>query len=304
MTNSVAGLHPEPDLFDGAHSVLRRIGGNFASRPATAALADSVHLEREGYVVVRGVFTPRQVSALKRDINRVFREFPPDQRAEGRRSPVDDECYRYEMLNRSAASQRAIADPTILATIEPLLGEDCHVIANTAWRNAAQRDDQHGGQAWHIDAGPHIPLAEGVQWPRSMPHPVFAIGAHIYLQDCGIEDGPTGVLPRSHLSGRMPPMDRLMDDKLKFRGRGVVPLLARAGDVGMFVSDVWHRRLPTQLGDRGRFFLQVHYARRDIAQRLRTTDAAHQLSAQAVRRARSARQKTLIGLHRPGYYDG
>jgi ectoine hydroxylase-related dioxygenase (phytanoyl-CoA dioxygenase family) len=284
--------------------VLQRIGGNFASKPATVAPADSAHLEREGYVVLRAVFSAREVAALTRDIRRVFREYPRDRRAGGGRAPMDDECFRYEMLNRSAACQRAIAHPAILATIEPLLGEDCHVIANTAWRNTAQHDDKHGGQAWHIDAGPHIPLAEGTRWPRSLPHPVFVIGTHIYLQDCSIEDGPTGVIPRSHLSGRMPPVERLMDDRLKFRGRGVVPLLARTGDVGMFVSDVWHRRMPTQSGDRGRFFLQVHYGRRDIAQRLRTTDVASQLSADALRRARSARQKTLIGLHSPGYYDG
>ncbi len=79
--------------------------------------------------------------------------------------------------------------------IEPLLGEDCHIIANTAWRNPAGQPGSHGGQNWHIDAGPHIPLPEGVRWPADVPHPVFAIGVHIYLKDCAIEDGPPASCP-------------------------------------------------------------------------------------------------------------
>jgi hypothetical protein len=62
--------------------------------------------------------------------------------------------------------------------------------------------------------------------------------------------------------------------------------------------------MPTQAGDRGRFFLQVHYGRRDIAQRLRTTAAVNHISADAVKKTHSKRLKTLLGLHPPGYYDG
>ena len=57
------------------------------------------------------------------------------------------------------------------------------------------------GGAWHIDAGPHVPLPNNAEWPADIPHPIFAIGAHIFLKDCNIEDGPTAVIPYSHLSG-------------------------------------------------------------------------------------------------------
>ena len=83
-----------------------------------------------------------------------------------------------------------------------------------------------------------------------------------------------------------------------------MPLPASAGDVLLFVSDVWHRRLPTGDGDSGRFFLQVHYGRRDIAQRLRPTSEANSLSPDAIGRIRSRRGRTLVGLHRPFFYDG
>ena len=212
--------------------------------------------------------------------------------------------FRYAMLNRSPAAQRAVANPKLLAVIEPLLGEDCHIIANTAWRNPAGHPGSHGGQNWHIDAGPHVPLPEGTRWPKEIPHPVFAIGVHIYLQDCALEDGPTGVIPGSHLSGRPPPPRRLLDDDLDYEGQGVVPLITRAGDAGLFVSDVWHRRMPTRDGDHGRFFLQAHYGRRDIAQRLLPTAVANPLSPEAIARAATERERRVIGLHPEFFYDG
>jgi hypothetical protein len=52
------------------------------------------------------------------------------------------------------------------------------------------------------------------------------------------------------------------------------------------------------------FFLQCHYGRRDIAQRLRTTDQANQVSAAAASRAATPRERSLIGLHEPFFYDG
>ena len=151
-----------------------------------------------------------------------------------------------------------------------------------------------------------MPLPEGVTWPAEIPHPVFALGVHIYLQDCAIEDGSTGVIPGSHLSGRPPPKGRHLDDELEYGGRGVMPLIVRVGDAGLFVSDIWHRRMPTRDGDHGRFFLQVHYGRRDIAQRLLTTADVNQLSAEAIARAEagSERERRVVGLHPAFFYDG
>ncbi len=266
------------------------------------ASAESHQLEREGYTIIRGLLSADEVAELHAEIGEIFERDPPDER--GNRPAEDAAMFRYAMLNRSAAAQRALAHPGLLAVIEPLLGEDCHVIANTAWRNPAGHPGSHGGQNWHIDAGPHVPLPDGVRWPADIPHPVFAIGVHIYLMDCALEDGPTGVLPGSHVSGRPPPQGRHLDDSLDYEGRCVEPLITRAGDAGLFVSDVWHRRMPTADGDHGRFFLQVHYGRRDIAQRIVTTAQANQLSPEAVGRATTERQRRVIGLHPPFFYDG
>ena len=60
----------------------------------------------------------------------------------------------------------------------------------------------------------------------------------------------------------------------------------------------------TASADRGRLFLQVHYGRRDIAQRLRTTEQVNQLSDRAIARAKSEPARRLIGLHDRFFYDG
>ncbi len=283
--------------------MLKRTGGYLLPHDG-AAPASSRKLQEEGYAQLPGVFPPEQVAAMVEAFDAVYRDHPRDNRSEHARSPEEDEDFRYEMFNRSALAQQAIAHPQILAAIEPVLGQDCHVIANTCWRNPPRERNEHGGGRWHIDAGPHVPRNPEVPWDDRIPYPVFAIGAHIYLRDCPLESGPTGVIPGSHKSGTPPPPGQRDDVNLTWNGRGVVPLIADAGDVCLFVSDVWHRRLPSLPGSRGRYFLQVHYGRRDIAQRVRTTLAVNHLSDEARQRANSERERQLLGLHEPRFYDG
>ncbi len=282
--------------------MLRRVSGYLLPRSSPASAATE-QLQRDGYTTLRGVLDARALAALRREIEDVYAHFPADGRSRLRETD-EDQDFRYEMFNRSALAQKAIATDAILATIEPLLGEDCHVIANTCWRNPPRASNAHGGGFWHIDSGPHIPRDPQIPWDERIPYPVFAIGAHIYLDDCPLACGPTGVLAGSHKSGTPPPKDRLADVSLQYGGRGVVPLMATAGDACLFVSDVWHRRLPAQAGDTGRFFLQVHYGRRDIAQRIRPTAQVNHVSAEAQARATSPRERTLLGLHPNFFYDG
>ncbi len=259
-------------------------------------------LQREGFTLLPQVFSPAEVCALADEISTVFDEVEPDVRST-RVADGHFEPFRYEMLNRSALAQQAIGHPTILSVVEPLLAEDCHVIANTAWRQPPD-DERHSGRFWHLDAGPHIPRPEGVPWDERIPYPIFAVACHIFLMDCPLACGPTGVIPKSHTSGQAPPRDRAVDETLTWNGVGPVPIIAKSGDVSLFVSDAWHRRLPSLDGDPGRFFLQVHYGRRDLAQRIRTTDRANHLADAAIARSVTPREQTLIGLHKPGFYDG
>jgi ectoine hydroxylase-related dioxygenase (phytanoyl-CoA dioxygenase family) len=276
--------------------MIRRLGKNLGVLdPDAVPVPDaSRSLERDGYAHLHGVFTSDEVARMQAEIDAAFTQYAPE------RSRTDKDEFRYEMLNRSGACQAAIAHPTVLGAVEPLLGDDCHVIANTAWRNPPE----FAGGPWHCDAGPHVPRPEGVPWDDRVPYPVFAVGAHFLLADCTATDGPTAVVPGSHRSGRLAPFDRLFDTDLSYDDRPPVLLEGVAGDVLLFVSDVWHRGTAAGPGGRGRSFLQVHYGRRDIAQRIRTTDVANQLSPEAVARATTERERSLVGLHDPFFYDG
>ena len=273
--------------------VIHRLMKNLALLDPSHAPAASAQLERDGWARLPRVFPDDDVARLRHEIDAVFDALPSE------RSRGDRDQFRYEMLNRSGACQEACAHPRILEVIEPLLAEDCHVIANTAWRNPAE----FAGGPWDCDAGPHVPRADDVPWDDRIPYPVFAVGAHLMLQPCTRADGPTAVVPGSHRSGRLAPFDRMLDEELTYDGRPPVVIEADAGDVLLFVSDVWHRGLPATRGT-GRYFLQVHYARRDIAQRIRTTAVANQLTGDAIARATTDRARTLVGLHDPFFYDG
>ena len=273
--------------------MITRRHGNLTLRKTPAPKA-AARLERDGYAHLPGVLGAKATAALREEVAAVYDSSTPD-RAHDLRGE-----WRHAMFNRSPLAQQAVAARAILDVIEPLLGEDCHVIANTAWRNPAG----HQGGRWHIDAGPHVPRPKGVPWPDEIPYPVFAIGMHLFLIDCPLKAGPTAVIPGSHRSGRLPP--RNADEKgmeLKYENRGPVLLPAKAGDVILFVSDVWHRGTPAKK-KHGRFFLQAHYARRDIAQRLYPTADSNQISAEAAARAPSERERRLIGLHPLRFYDG
>lgn len=276
-------------------TMIKRVGKNLAvlDPEQSTVPSASAQLERDGYAVLRGVLTPDEVVALTEEIEHAFATRDPE------RGRSDRDEFRYEMLNHGVRSQAAVGTPEILSVIEPLLGDDCHVIANTAWRNPPE----FAGGSWHCDAGPHVPRPKGVEWDDRIPYPVFAIGAHLLLKDCTPADGPTAVVPGSHRSGRLAPLSQIEDPDLSYDGRAPVLLEGQAGDVALFVSDVWHRGTPAN-GGNGRLFLQVHYGRRDIAQRIRTTDVVNQLSADAIARAVTRRERDLVGLHEPYFYDG
>ena len=273
--------------------MIKRVGKNLAVLTGNVPEA-SRQLERDGYTVLHGVLTPDEVTGLIEEIEHAFAT------RDSERGRSDRDEFRYEMLNHGPLAQAAVGNPQILATIEPLLGDDCHVIANTAWWNPPE----FGGGPWHCDAGPHVPRPEGHRVGRPDPVPGVrdrcpsaAAGLHGRRRpDCRGAGQPPLRTARAAVA------DRAIPD-LTYDGRPPVLLEGAAGDVALFVSDVWHRGTPAE-GGSGRLFLQVHYGRRDIAQRIRTTDVANQLSPAAIERAVTRRQRDLVGLHEPYFYDG
>ena len=116
--------------------MLTRSSG-FLSLRSNPVPASVERLQSDGYVVLDGVFVEGEIAALCADVERVFEEYPPDERGD---SPEQSAPFRYEMLNRSDVVQRAVGHPRILEVVEPLLGEDCHVIAKYRLEARAGRE--------------------------------------------------------------------------------------------------------------------------------------------------------------------
>lgn len=273
------------------------------NRPYDGPAPDGTRqLERDGHFLAEGVFDAEQIARLRGEIDAVFRDWPPDWRP-GSPTLEHASMFRYQMFNRSPACQEAIGNRGILDVLEPLLGDDCHVISCTAWKNPPGRQSAPEGMQWHVDGGPFIARPEGQLWPDHIAYPIFVVTTHVYLHDVTLDDGPTAVLPGSHRSGRLPPHERRWEVGLDYEGRTAVPHLARAGDVTFFVSESWHRRMPTTDRCEGRYFLQSAYARREIAQRIVLSQQMNCVGELAMRRATTERQRQLLGLHPPGFYD-
>lgn len=259
-------------------------------------------LDRDGHAIARSVLSPEEVRTLRDEVLGVYERFPADERQNV--PEPQKNVFRYYMVDRSPACLRFLAHPRVLDILEPLVGEDCHLINCTAWRNAPGPVEVEHDYYWHTDGGPHVPRAAGVPWPDAIPFPIFVIAAHVYLQDCTIDDGPTTCVPSSHRSGQPPPAAQRHAAALQYDGRDAVEHVVRAGDVGFFVSDVWHRRSLPTADSKGRLFLQANYGRRDIAQRLRPNDECLQVQPATLAMAASERERSLLGRHPPGFYDG
>lgn len=267
--------------------------------PAPLATRD---IEANGHCLLRRVFTPAQIAALRAEIEAVYESVPPDWR-EGSPTLEHAQMYRYEMFNRSPLCQAAICRREILDVLEPLVGDDCHAISCTTWRNPPGVGTAPMGQQWHVDGGPYIARTDDQPWPEHLPYPIFVVTTHIYLADVGPDDGPTAVLPGSHRSGRLPPHERMWDVDLDYRGAQAQIHIANAGDVTFFVSESWHRRMPPSPRGKGRFFLQSAFGRREIAQRIRPTSSLNIVSAEARARAKSPRELEVLGIHPQHFYD-
>lgn len=181
--------------------------------------------------------------------------------------------------------------PGVIGLIEAALGDDCHIIGQTAWRS-------HPG---FIGGDLHVDYLAMELPPSLLADPAFLLPmqictAHFYLNDITEDLCPTLVIPGSHRAGRKP-----RPDETQWQGRHPEPVLCKAGDVLVFRSELWHAGSRNRSTDRTRYLLQVHYGRRMIAQKF-SPYLAFRFNP-AVLAACTPRQRRLLGDHAPSEYD-
>ena len=200
---------------------------------------------RDGYLFLQNVLTPSIVEELKQDLDDALSE-----RKDNGGGVIE---IHVRMFERSAANIRLFDLEPIVSFAEALIAPDCHVVHNNSFRTPIGK----GITTWHQDDPPHLIVTEG-EPPVNIRLPVLLFTSNYYLTDVTDRaNGPTEVIPGSHLFGASPPGDMkgaCWEDR-------IVPCLGKAGSVVMFNNQVWHRGGPNN-SDRARYMTQISYARR------------------------------------------
>jgi len=237
--------------------------------------------EEDGFVLVQNVLNSPEIEAAREKIDRL--------------SPLvwdfigSTEHYK-NVFNRDPFWLPFIDRTPVIDIAELTLGENCHIIGETAWKS----HPAHRGVGVHLDYLP-FELDES-QVPAGFKPPPFMTTAHFYLSEITSDLCPTYVIPGSHRAFRKPARG-----EMSWHGRIPQPVLCNAGDVLYFRSDLWHSGSDTEPEDQYRYLLQVHYGRREMAHHF-APYLDWRFNPEVIKQC-TPRQLRLLGDHPQGAYD-
>jgi hypothetical protein len=242
-------------------------------------------LHDDGFVLIPGVLSPAEVQELRDGIDRL-RPFGFD---------VQGHTDHFKcVFNRDRLFLNYIDRPGVIELAESTMGQDCHIIGQTAWRSKPG----HNGWAPHTDRV-FFELPPDMAADPRVKIPIYLCTAHYYLNDITLDLCPTYVIPGSHKSARHLPWGA--DPAPEFNGKKLEPILCKAGDVVFFRSEIWHSGSKNVTADTTRYLLQVHYSHRWISQQF-SPYLTFQFNPEIVATA-NPRQRKLLGDHKPAAYD-
>lgn len=238
-------------------------------------------LHEDGFALIPGVLSADEVQATRDAIDRLH-PFGFDHAGK-------TDHYKC-VFNREKLFLDYIDRPGVVELAEATMGEQCHIIGQSAWRSYPG----HDGSSIHTDQL-YITLPEEFASDPRVTLPIYICTAHYYLNDHFDEElCPTYVIPGSHKSGRSPkPGERT------WNGKELEPVLCKAGDVLFFRSEIWHSGSVNRTENDVRYLLQVHYSHRIIAQKFSPWPWQYNPEILALS---TDRQKRLLGKHPESNY--
>ena len=240
-------------------------------------------LHEDGFALIPGVLTAEECAEARAKIDQLT---PFGFDAEG-----NTDHYK-NVFNRDPYWLQYLDKPGIAELAESTMGDECHIIGQTAWRSHTG----HNGWGPHTDRT-FITLPEDIASDPRVTLPIYLCTAHFYLNDITEDLCPTYVIPGSHKSGR--PLSG--DPDPVWNGQKLQPVICKAGDVLFFRSEVWHSGSKNNTEDQTRYLLQVHYSHRFIAQQF-SPFIEWQFNKEVLA-ACNARQLRMLGNHRKTAYD-
>ena len=200
--------------------------------------------ERDGYLLLSGVFGPTKIRALREAADRAERRWLDDPDRIGSDQPF---LRRVEpLIEYDDAFVELLDDPAFFPLVRELLGNSIAML-DTSYFITPPRGGWGDTSEWHID--------EGLTGPIGAPIPLM-VKVSIPLDTVArLDDGPTALIPGTHLRSyeENPPSPTDPRDM-----PGMVPILASAGDIYVFHGRVYHAAMPN-VGDQTRRVLQYNY---------------------------------------------
>jgi hypothetical protein len=199
---------------------------------------------RDGYLILRGVITPEEISRLREAGDRAEQRWLDNPDRIGTNDPYlrrveplieyDDEFV--ELLDHEA----------FFPVLNEILGSGIAMI-DTSYFISPPGNGWGDTSEWHVD--------EALTGPYGAPIPLM-VKASIPLDEIGsLDDGPTALIPGSH---RRPYWDNLPSPEDPRDMPGLVPALLSPGDVLIFHGRVHHAAMPNT-GSQTRRVLQYNY---------------------------------------------
>jgi ectoine hydroxylase-related dioxygenase (phytanoyl-CoA dioxygenase family) len=216
-----------------------------------------------GFIVIHNVLTPEMCESLRKDLDEALIK-------EVNKDYVKSKKIMKRMFEHSRHNLNLFDLEPIVTFAEHLIGEangseysmhdgiinanTIHVIHNNSFKIPPNTDGLAGNK-WHQDDTPHILSLDG-QPLTNVRLNVLAFTANYYLTEVlSEENGPTQVIPVSHLFGKF-----CSGDISGYEDR-IYSCLGAMGSVVCFNNQVWHR------GSRNtstitRYITQITYAKR------------------------------------------
>lgn len=206
---------------------------------------------RDGYSLVPGVLTEREIEALIGEIDSVFSDTAAMERSRHGLPFVAARLWTGPEIFQEMARREPI--PSLVSAV---LGPGHEMVGMNAIRN----EPSVAISRWHVDDVLEFPLPpEVLRHDARVRMPVFWLSVQIALTDLDAEEyGPGQFVPGSHYSGRHPPEG---ESRPFFEDQGPVSVFCRAGDMYLLNHQCWHRGAPN-VSNRTRYILQQQYGAR------------------------------------------
>lgn len=260
------------------------------------------HFHTNGFIVIHNVLTTEMCESLRNDLDEAV--IKSIDKETGKPQKIMKRMFEHSQDNLNLFDLEPI-----VTFAEQLIGgangaeysrdaglpnaNTIHVIHNNSFKIPPNTDGLAKNQ-WHQDDTPHILSLDGKPL-KNVRLNVLAFTANYYLTDVlSAENGPTQVIPGSHLFGKVCPGDISgYEDKIH-------SCLGAMGSVVCFNNQVWHR------GSRNnsnitRYITQITYAKRLVGHKYSTV-MNYQMPSHCYENA-SPKLKQLLGFLPGGAYS-